>query len=87
MLTVRVIPRSGKAGIVGTRDGALLIRLTAPPVEGAANQDLIEILADVLGLPKRSLRILSGERSRRKRVLVEGIDVESIRQRLRIGDW
>lgn len=87
VLTVRVIPRSGKAGLAGTRDGALLIRLTAPPVEGAANQELIKILADVLGLPKRSLRILSGERSRRKRVLVEGIDVESIRQRLRIGDW
>jgi uncharacterized protein len=73
-LTVRVIPRSSRPGIAGTRDGALLVRLTSPPVEGAANTELIEVLAKALGVPKRSVTIVSGHRSKLKRVDVSGID-------------
>ena len=73
VIDVRVIPRASTAGIAGTRDGALLVRLHAPPVEGAANTELIEVLAKALGVPKRVVTIVAGERSRRKRVRVEGV--------------
>src|SRR5687768_9485224 len=79
LIDVRVIPRSGRAGIAGTRDGALLVRLNAPPVEGAANTELIEVMADALGVPRRAVSIASGERSRQKRVRVVGIsDADAI---------
>ena len=74
ILTIRVVPRASKPGIAGRRDGALLVRLNAPPVEGAANSELIEVIADVLDVPRRSVTIVSGERSRLKRVSVSGIN-------------
>jgi uncharacterized protein (TIGR00251 family) len=74
LLEVRVIPRAGRSGIAGVRDGALLVKLAAAPVDGAANAELIAVLAEALGLPKRSVEIVSGERSRSKRVRVAGID-------------
>jgi uncharacterized protein (TIGR00251 family) len=83
VLTIRVIPRAGKPGPAGMRDGAFLIRLCAPPVEGAANAELIDILSDLLDIPKRNISIVSGERSRTKRVQVIGIDEASAHARLR----
>ena len=56
------------------RDGALLVRLAAAPVDGAANEELIETLARALHVPKRDITIASGERSRNKRVRVAGMD-------------
>ena len=82
VIDVRVIPRSARAGIAGTREGALLVRLHAPPVEGAANDELIAILATTLGLPRRAVTIVSGERSRSKRVRIAGADAQAIRSRL-----
>jgi uncharacterized protein len=73
VLDIRVIPRAAKAGVAGTRDGAILIRLTAPPVDGAANAELIEILAAALDRPRRDVTIVAGERGRSKRVRVSGI--------------
>jgi len=73
ILSVRVIPRAGRSGPAGIRDNAFLIRLNAPPLEGAANTELIEVLADLLDVPKRNVTIVSGERSRLKRVQVIGI--------------
>ena len=78
VLDVRVIPRAGKAGIAGTRNGALLVRLNAPPVDGAANAELIEVLSDALGVPRRSVTLESGERSRSKRVRVVGMAAEDV---------
>lgn len=77
-----MIPRAGRSGIAGIRDGALLVRLTAPPVEGAANTELIEVLASALGVPKRAVTLASGERSRQKRVRVGGISESEARSRL-----
>jgi uncharacterized protein (TIGR00251 family) len=71
LLDVRVVPRAGKSGVAGMREGALLVRLAAAPVDGAANAELIAVLADALDLPKRSIQIVSGDRSRSKRVRVE----------------
>ena len=81
-IEVRVVPRSGRSGIAGTRGGALLVRLNAPPVEGAANAELVEIIADALGVPRRAVTIASGERSRTKRVRVEGVSEAAAAARL-----
>lgn len=78
VITVRVIPRAGKAGPAGTRDGALLIRLNAPPVEGAANAELIEVLARLFDVPKRSVTIVGGLRGRTKRVRIAGVETAAI---------
>jgi hypothetical protein len=74
---VRVVPRASKAGIAGTRDGALLVRLNAPPVEGAANAELIRLIAATLHVPRSRVTIVAGARSRSKRVSVEGITREN----------
>jgi uncharacterized protein (TIGR00251 family) len=86
VLTIRVIPRAGKPGPAGTRDGAFLIRLNAPPVEGAANAELIELLSELLDIPKRNITIVSGERGRLKRVRVGGVDEEVAKGRLEHRD-
>jgi hypothetical protein len=82
VIHVRVIPRAGKSGVAGTRDDALLVRLNAPPIEGAANAELIEVLAKALGVPKRAVSIVSGGRSRQKRLAVTGIRVDEARAKL-----
>ncbi|MBI2186338.1 MAG: DUF167 domain-containing protein [Acidobacteria bacterium] len=82
IVSVRVIPRAGRSGLAGTRDGALLVRLTAPPVEGAANAELVEVLAKALGVPKRAVAIVSGERGRLKRVRVDGVTADMVNSKL-----
>jgi len=80
-IDVHIIPRARKSEIAGTRGAALLVRLNAPPVDGAANSELIELLATALGLSKREVSIVSGERSRAKRVRIKGktaADVERL---------
>ena len=78
VIDVRVVPRAAKSGVAGARDGAMLVRLNAPPVEGAANQELIDVLAGALGVPRRSVSIVSGARSRQKRVQVLGVTVAAV---------
>jgi len=73
ILNVRVIPRAARSQIAGRRDDALLIRLNAPPVDGAANAALIELFAQALGIPRRNIEIVSGHRSRTKRVRITGV--------------
>jgi len=82
LIAVRVIPRASRSGIAGTRDGALLVRLNAAPVDGAANAELIEVIAGALGVPKRAVTIESGETSRRKTLLVTGLSAEAIHSKL-----
>jgi uncharacterized protein (TIGR00251 family) len=82
ILDIKVIPRAGRTELAGTRDGALLIRLAAAPVEGAANHALIDFLADLLDLPKRNIAIVSGETSRQKRVKITGVTASAVQDRL-----
>ena len=82
-IDVRVIPRARKTESAGERDGAFLIRLAAPPVDGAANDALVAFLAETLDIPRRAIRIVSGERSRHKRVAIEGVGADDVRARLR----
>jgi uncharacterized protein (TIGR00251 family) len=60
----------------------VLVRLQAPPVDGAANAELIEVIADTLQVPKRAVAIVAGDRSRSKRVSVAGIDCATAEARL-----
>lgn len=86
-LTVRVIPRASKPGIAGIRDGALLVRLQSPPVEGAANAELIDVIAKTFGTPRRDVSIKSGERSKLKRIALSTLDrrhVDAVLQSLGI---
>ena len=78
-LTVRVIPRARKTRCSGVRDDALIVRMAAPPVEGAANEALIEFFSAALRVPRRAVQIVSGERSRHKRVAITGVTVDQIR--------
>ena len=73
IVSIRVIPRSSKSAITGKRGDALLVRLKAPPVDGAANEALIEFLADTFKRPRRAVALLSGEKSRDKRISIEGL--------------
>lgn len=81
--SVRVQPRAGKDQIAGTIEGALKIRLTAPPVENRANEALIEFLSTLLKTPKSAVRIQSGERARNKRVEVRGVTRQQVLDLLR----
>jgi uncharacterized protein len=82
ILPVRVIPRARRSGLSGVRNGALLVRLSAAPVDGAANEALKTVLAGALGVPLRSVAIIGGERSREKRVRVSGLTPAALGDRL-----
>ena len=76
---MRLTPRAAQDVVAGERAGILLIRLTAPPVEGAANDALVRFLSKKLGVPPSALRIVSGSKSRIKTVSVAGLDVSRVR--------
>jgi uncharacterized protein len=75
---VRVQPRASKDEIGGEMEGALKVRLRAPAVEDRANEALVEFLAQLLKRPRSAVRILSGERSRTKRMEIHGVTRQQI---------
>ena len=81
-LRVRVQPRAARDGLGGEREGALVVRLTAPPVEGAANEALARFLGKKLGVAPTAVRVVSGATGRNKVVRVAGLDAASARERL-----
>jgi uncharacterized protein len=81
-LEIRVIPRAGRNGFAGLRDGALLVKLAAAPVDGVANDALIALIASTLRIPQRDITIVAGERARTKRVRIAGLDREQVLARL-----
>jgi uncharacterized protein YggU (UPF0235/DUF167 family) len=81
-LTVRVQPRSSREGVELLPDGELRVRVTAAPVEGAANEAVITILARLLRLPRGALRLTGGATSRHKLIDVAGVSPRDVRQRL-----
>ncbi len=81
-LRVRVQPRASREEIVGVREGALVVRLTAPPVEGAANRALSRLLGKRLGVPPSAVVIAAGTTNRSKLVLVSGLTTSQTRARL-----
>ena len=81
-IDIRVIPRSPRTRVDGERAGAILIRLAAPPVDGAANDALVAFLAEALDLARRNITIVAGATSRNKRVKIDGLDEPAVRARL-----
>ncbi len=73
VIEVKVEPRSSKKGISGVMDNVLKVKLTAPPVEGEANEQLIEVIAELAGVRKSDIRILRGLSSKRKVVEIRGV--------------
>ncbi len=78
IFNVRVVPRASKSEIVGEHDGALKVRIAAPPVDGAANEELIKVLSKKLGVPKSAIQILSGQTSKMKQVRISGTNHEDL---------
>lgn len=79
---VKVQPRARKNAITGVVGDALKLAVAAPPVEGKANQAVIEFFSDLFAIPRSSVSIASGETSRNKIVRVAGITAERVRERL-----
>ncbi len=89
-IKIHVIPRSAKNALAWEEDnarsedqqGQLKARLTAPPVDGAANEALVALLADRLHIPKRAIQIVRGATSRLKTVEIDGLTADELRSRL-----
>lgn len=79
---VRVIPRASRNEIEGTTGNALKVRVTAPPVEGAANEALIELLAERLKIRKSQIEIVAGQTSQHKMVSIVGLRPSEVEERL-----
>lgn len=85
VIPIRAVPRAARDALDSLTEGALRVRLAAPPVEGAANKALLAFMAGALGVPKRDLELLSGERGRHKLLRVRGLTLDEVRHRLM--DW
>lgn len=79
---VRVQARASRTEIAGEYNGAIKVRLSAPPVDGAANDALVNLLADELSVPRRDVSIVSGASSRSKTVAVAGVDAAAVERLL-----
>jgi len=73
-LVLHIVPRAAATAVAGRHGDAIKIRIAAPPVEGAANEELIGFLASQLGVPRSAITITAGESSRRKTISIAGIE-------------
>jgi len=76
-IKVYVQPRASKTAVVGLHGDAVHIRLAAPPVDNAANEALVELVAERLGIAKRNVRVVAGATSRRKVIEIDGVSAET----------
>ncbi|MEI6246767.1 MAG: DUF167 domain-containing protein, partial [Acidobacteriota bacterium] len=81
-MDIRVSPRASKNAIDGVRDGRLVVKVTAPPVDAAANEAVVALLADEFDIPKRQITIVMGATGRSKTVELAGVTADAIRARL-----
>jgi uncharacterized protein (TIGR00251 family) len=81
-LTLHVQPRASRTEVAGRHGDALKMRLAAPPVDGAANEELVRFLAERLKVPRSAVTLLAGRTSRRKLVAARGVSIEEVRLRL-----
>lgn len=79
-IAIKVAPRASRSEVVGMHDGALKIRIAAPPVDGAANAEMIKILAKFFGVAKSDISIVSGETSKNKRIKIENLSVSKFEE-------
>lgn len=78
VLQVQVQPRSSRNQLVGLQGDALKVKLTSPPVEGAANKACCAYLAKLFGIAKSSVELVAGDKSRQKRVLLHGLEAAEV---------
>jgi uncharacterized protein (TIGR00251 family) len=83
-LSIRVNPNAKYNEITGWRDGALQVKIAAPPEKGKANKELIDFLSRMLGVKKSAISIIKGQTSRNKVIIIEGMNREEIIKRLKI---
>jgi uncharacterized protein (TIGR00251 family) len=75
LFAARVVPRASKSEIIGVHDGALKVRIASPPVDGAANTELIKLLARRFDVSKGDIEIVSGETSKNKRIKIANLSI------------
>lgn len=80
---VLVVPRASRSEVAGEHNAALRVRLAAPPVDGAANEELIRVLAEAFGVRRSAVEITAGHTSKRKQLRVKGASLAKLRQLLR----
>lgn len=85
ILPVRLQPKASRTTILGDHDGALKVAVTAPPVDGKANQALIAFLAKQFKMAKTAITIITGESSRDKRLLLRSCRIDDVRPKLKSG--
>lgn len=83
---VRVVPRASHSEVVGEHEGALRVRIAAPPVDGAANDELVRLLARAFKVPRTAVAITAGQASRLKRVAINGIEAEALLRLVKKSD-
>ena len=82
ILNVRAQPRSSKSGVDGLLGDAVKVRIRCAPVDGKANKELVETLADAFSLPKSRVVFKSGETSKQKRILLMGVTAATVREKV-----
>ena len=82
LLPVRVQPRAKRSEVVGERDGAVVIRIAAPPVDGKANAALCRFVAEAVGVPRRAVTVVRGESARDKVLRIDGLAEADVRRAL-----
>lgn len=80
IFTVRVVPRASKSEIVGEHDGNLKVRISSPPVDGAANAELIKLLAKQFGVSRPAVEIVSGQSSKTKQIRIAGVTAAQLQR-------
>jgi uncharacterized protein len=78
VFSIKVLPRASRSEIVGEQNGLLRVKVSAPPVDGAANEELVRLFAKQFNVPRRAISIVGGESKRLKRVSIQGLTVEQL---------
>ena len=84
-IDIRVTPRASKNAIEGVKDGRLIVRVTAPPVDSAANDAVVDLFAKLLRIPKRQINIVLGSTGRNKTIEVSGLAEAAVKARLQLS--
>ena len=84
-IRVRVKPRAGRSRVLSAESGTVEVAVAAPPVDGAANEELVRLLAIVLGIGRRSIEIVGGARGRNKLLRIRGLTGDELMSRLSAG--
>ena len=82
VFTVRVVPRASRSSVIGEHDGALRVRIAAPPVDGTANEELVRVLARALDMTARDVEITSGHTSKVEQIRARGATREQLESRI-----